>query len=262
MAVLITGATTGIGYELSKLFAHDGHHLVLVARNKELLLQRQKELSTDYGVDIKIFELDLSIDSTPFDLYEAIKDENIQIDFLINNAGFGLAGNFSETNLDTELNMIRLNEIALIVLTKLYLKEMLKRNSGRIMNVVSTAAFFSGPLMAIYYATKAHVLSFTTAIAKEIKGTHVSISSLCPGPTITEFQKRAGIRLPKILKKKMLSAEKVAQIGYNGFMGGKTIIIPGFFNKMSVCIGKHLPIKLTSSIIKNYHGLTKNEKSK
>ena len=258
MAALITGATTGIGYELSKLFASDGHDLVLVARNKELLFQRQQELSTDYGVDVKIFGLDLSIDPAPFELYEAIKNKNIQIDFLVNNAGFGLVGNFSETNLDTELNMIKLNEIALIVLTKLYLKEMLKRKSGRIMNVVSTASFFSGPLMAIYYATKAHVLSFTTAIAIEIKGTHVSISALCPGPTLTGFQKRASIRIHKILRKKMLPAEKVAKIGYDGFMRGKTVIIPGFFNKISTYFGKYLPRELTSSIIKKYHGHTQN----
>jgi short-subunit dehydrogenase len=227
---LITGASSGIGLELAKLFAKDGHNLILVARESDRLRQAAKDLSP-----ARVIACDLADPQAA----EAIASElaNTRIDYLVNNAGFGLGGPFSTNDRKTELDMIQVNITSLVDLTKLLLPGMLARASGRIMNVASTAAFQPGPLMAIYYASKAFVLSFSEAVAEELAGTGVTVTALCPGPTASDFQRRAAIENVKLVKNKslgMMTAEEVARIGYRGMMEGKVIVIPGFLNQLGV----------------------------
>lgn len=231
---LITGASSGIGYELAKLFAQDGINLVLVARDESRLQQIASDLG---GVQVKTIRADLSRPETPVAIYEETGRGSIAIDYLVNNAGFGVSGPFADTDLDAELNLIQVNVTSVVHLTKLYLGDMLRRGAGGILNVASTAAFQPGPLMSTYYASKAFVLSFTEAIATEVRKTKVTVTALCPGPTATDFQRRAkieGIRLMKSGPFGMMSASEVARIGYRGFLNGKVIVIPGILNKIGV----------------------------
>ncbi len=231
---LITGASSGIGYELAKLFAQDGINLVLVARDESRLQQIASELA---GVQVKTIRADLSRPETPAAIYEETGRGSIAIDYLVNNAGFGVSGPFADTDLEAELDLIQVNVSSVVHLTKLYLRDMLRRGAGGILNVASTAAFQPGPLMSTYYASKAFVLSFTEAIATEMRNTKVTVTALCPGPTATDFQRRAkieGIRLMKSGPFGMMSASEVARIGYRGFFDGKVIVIPGMLNKIGV----------------------------
>lgn len=234
---LITGASTGIGYALSRLFAADRHNLVLVARQEQRLTQVADELHREFGIAAKVLVADLARPEAPQMIVDTVRKESLQISYLVNNAGIGLGGKFAETDLATELAMMQINMGALVHLTKLFLPDMLARRSGRIMNVASTAAFQPGPLMAVYYATKAFVLSFSEAIANELKGTGVTVTALCPGPTESEFQKRAHIENTRLIKGKLMgwmTAEEVAKIGYEGLMKGKRLVIPGLINKLGV----------------------------
>lgn len=233
--VLITGPTAGIGYELAKLFAKDGHELILVARNKQRLDEIKEKFEKRYSVPVKIIDKDLSKPSAPQEIFDVLKKDSQPVDILVNNAGFGNYGFFSETDLQAELEMIQLNIASLTHLTKLFLKPMIRNGSGRILNVASTAAFQPGPLMAVYYASKAYVLSFSEALANELNGTGVTVTALCPGPTRTEFQKRAEIEgTPLVSGNLIMDAETVAKEGYQALMKGKAVIIPGFKNKAIV----------------------------
>jgi len=232
---LITGASSGIGLELAKLFARDRHQLILVARASGRLRTTAAELQKISGTAPRVLPHDLSDPKAPIAIHDQIGDT--PIDFLVNNAGFGLGGHFSQTDRAIELDMIQVNVTSLVDLTKLLLPGMVARRSGRIMNVASTAAFQPGPLMAIYYASKAFVLSFSEAIAEELTGSGVSVTALCPGPTASDFQRRAGIENVKLVKSNsigMMTSEEVAGIGYRGMMEGRVIVIPGFLNKMGV----------------------------
>jgi short-subunit dehydrogenase len=234
---LITGASTGIGYALSRLFAADRHNLVLVARQEQRLTQVADDLQREFGISIKVIVADLSRPEAPQTIVDTVRTASLPIEYLVNNAGIGLGGKFADTDLMVELDMMQLNMGALVHLTKLFLPDMLSRRSGRIMNVASTAAFQPGPLMAVYYATKAFVLSFSEAIANELKGTGVTVTALCPGPTESEFQKRAHIENTRLIKGKLMgwmTAEAVAKIGYAGLMHGKRLVIPGLINKLGV----------------------------
>ena len=247
--VLITGATEGIGFELSKLFARDGYDLVLVARNETRLKERKYTLEKDYGAAVAIIPMDLSKQGAAKKLYEKTKEHEIQVDVLVNNAGYGLLGEFADLPLKDQLNMVQLNVVALTTLTHLYLNEMLKNGKGRILNVASTAGFVAGPLMAVYYATKAFVLSFTEAIAMENQDKGIVISALCPGPTPTKFQERAGFGENLLMKMNVLSAEKVAQIGYHKFNKGKRVIVPGVMNILTVMAIKFFPRKMVQKVV-------------
>jgi len=234
---LITGASTGIGYALSRRFAADRHNLILVARQEQRLNQVADELQREFGVAVKALVADLARPEAPQMIFDTIRKDSLQIEYLVNNAGIGLGGKFTETELATELAMMQLNTGTLVHLTKLFLPDMLARRSGRIMNVASTAAFQPGPLMAVYYATKAFVLSFSEAIANELKGSGVTVTALCPGPTESEFQKRAHIENTRLIKGKLMglmTSEEVAKVGYQGFMNGKRLVIPGLINKLGV----------------------------
>ncbi len=245
---LITGATVGIGYELSKLFAADGYNLVLVARNKSLLEERQIEMQKNYGISVTVIPLDLSRQESAMELHEAVLSQRLVIDILVNNAGYGLSGYFSETSLETEVNMINLNVTALTRLCKLFLRDMAERGGGRIMNVASTASFFPGPGMAVYYATKAFVLSLSQALSIEAAKYGVTVTTLCPGPVRTNFQNRAGIENARVARFSM-EVGAVARKGYRALMKGQAMVVPGVLNKLSVFSQRLLPRLFLARII-------------
>lgn len=223
---LITGASGGIGLELARVFAREGYGLVLIARNQKRLEGIAQELRP---AEAQAIAMDLSLPGAAEEIHGKVP----KVDVLVNNAGFGVFGKFVEKGLAEELNMMQLNMTALVTLTRLYLPAMISAGNGKIMNVASTAAFQPGPLMAIYFATKAFVLSFSEAIANELAGTGVIVSALCPGPTASDFQERAKMQKSGLVKgRKMMDARTVAEAGYRGLMAGKTVVIPGFGNKL------------------------------
>jgi short-subunit dehydrogenase len=228
---LITGASLGIGRELAKLFASDHYDLVLVARDAARLAEFANELQQQFGINAKSFPLDLAASSAPQFLFDQLSRENIGIDALVNNAGFGKLGAFSKVSVEDSLGQIRLNIAALTHLTKLFLGPMLERKSGKILNVASTAGFQPGPTMAVYYATKAYVISFSEAIASELRGTGVSVTCLCPGATDTNFQRVAGTEETTLFRRlRPMDAATVARDGYRALMKGKPLAISGFRN--------------------------------
>lgn len=251
---LITGATHGIGYELAKQFAEHGHDLVIVSRKKEDLQKVSKELTKEYGVQVWTITSDLSLYDSPEKIFTFLKKKEISIEVLVNNAGFGLFGRFSETDLEKELNMIHLNVMSLTHLTKLLLPGMLKRKAGYILNVASTASFMPGPLSAVYFATKAYVLSFSEAIAQELQGTGVQVSALCPGPTKTGFGSRSGGDSTGLFANNALaqSAQEVATITYRDLLKGKRIIIPGWRNKIQIFLLRFAPRSLVTKIVRSF----------
>jgi short-subunit dehydrogenase len=230
-AALITGASGGIGYELAKLFAKDHHNLVLVARNGPRLAQVADELQRQFGVIAKTFALDLTDPSGPQTLFAQVQSAGIAVDILVNNAGYGRFGEFADIPVEESMGQIQLNITALTSLTRLFLAPMLQRRSGRIMNVASTAGFQPGPLMAVYYATKAYVISFSEALANELAEKGITVTCLCPGATTTDFAGRAGNDQSRLFKKlRPMDAKTVARAGYRGLLKGKTLVIPGFRN--------------------------------
>jgi short-subunit dehydrogenase len=245
---LITGASNGIGLELARVFAREGFDLFLVARNRQRLEEISRDLSSGSNrVRVQILAQDLSVPEAPATVFAAFP----KVDVLINNAGYGVFGNFVETNLADELNMMQLNMATLVALTKLYLPGMVSARSGRICNVASTAAFQPGPLMAIYFATKAFVLSFSEAIANELKGTGVRITALCPGPTASGFQERGKMEDSRMVKgKKIMDSRTVAESGYKGLMAGKTIVIPGFKNRLLAKSVGLMPRSLVTEVVR------------
>ena len=249
--VLITGPTSGIGYELAKCFARDGYGLVLVARSGDRLSLLKDEFEKKYGVFVKTIEKDLSKPDAPKEIFQELKKDAHPIDILVNNAGFGNYGTFYNTDLQAELQMIQLNMTSLTHLTKLFLTDMVKNTWGRILNVASTAAFQPGPLMAVYYASKAYVLSFSEALASELEGTGVTVTALCPGPTRTDFQKRAEIEGTRLVNGGlMMDSVIVAKEGYLGLMKGKTVVIPGFKNKAIAFLVRFTPRNLVTKIVR------------
>jgi len=249
-AVLITGATSGIGYELAKLFARDRNDLVLVARSKDSLAQVAEELTREYGVSVKPVPKDLSSPTSPAELFAELRRESIHIDVLVNNAGIGTYGSFVETSLESELAMMRLNMMTLTHLTKLFLEAMLENERGKILNVASTAAFQPGPLMAVYYATKAYVLWFSEALANELRGSGVTVTCLCPGPTRSGFQERAGMEASRLFTFGTMDAQAVAAIGYRGLMKNKTVIVPGLRNKLLAFSVRFVPRNLLPHLVR------------
>ncbi len=251
---IITGASSGIGFDLTKIFAENGHNLILVARSKDKLAELADHVQRMFGVAAMIMPKDLSDPASADEIYKEINRQGITIDVLVNNAGYGLLGAFAYSDKRDEAEMLQVNVTTVVRLTKLFLGDMLKRGSGRILNVASTAAFQPGPLMANYYATKAYVLSFSVALADEVRGTGVSVSVLCPGPTFTGFQQRAGIRHePVVGKLAAVDAVTVARIGYEGLMAGKTIIVPGILNRIGSTLVRMAPMGFVSRIVHRLH---------
>jgi short-subunit dehydrogenase len=229
--VLITGGSLGIGRELAKLFATDHYDLVLVARDAARLANFANELQQQSGIKAKSFPIDLAASSAPQFVFDQLSRENIAVEVLVNNAGFGKLGAFAEVSIEDSLGQIQLNIAALTHLTKLFLRPMLEGKSGRILNVASTAGFQPGPTMAVYYATKAYVISFSEALASELRGTGVSVTCLCPGATDTNFQKVAGTEETTLFRRlRPMDAATVARDGYRALMKEKPLVISGFRN--------------------------------
>ena len=245
---LITGASTGIGYELAKLFAKDRHNLILVARDEGKLETAKNELSK-YNVEVKILSLDLSKSEDIQGLFNYVEMNKLNVDILVNNAGIGTFGDFSEIEWVKEEALIDIIIKVLTKLTKYFLPKIIECKNGGILNVASTAAFCSGPRMAAYYASKAYVLNLTEAIYEECKDSGIRISCLCPGPVKTTFQDKAGIKKSESAKKYLMDAEEVAKVSYKDFKKGKLIIIPGMKNKLLVIGNKLLPRRISRKII-------------
>ncbi len=243
---LITGASGGIGLELAKLCAAAGNNVVLVARRQNELEDLASSLARKHGIAARALAVDLAEPDAPQRIFAAIG----AVDILINNAGFGLLGVFAETDWNTEARMIQVNVTALAHLTRLYLPGMLARRQGKILNVASTAAFVPGPLMAMYYASKAMVLSFTLAIAAELEGTGVTATALCPGPTATNFGEVAGNSGSKLFKGAAMSAADVAREGFAAMMAGKPEVIAGSRNRWMIWSTRFAPRRMLAGIAK------------
>jgi short-subunit dehydrogenase len=231
---LITGASSGIGYELAKLFAADRYNLVLVARNEARLNSLAKMLREKHGVNVYVYTADLGDPAMPQQIYDRLQRENVTIDYLVNNAGFGARGAFSVLTTERQLEMIQVNVVALTHLTRLLLPSMLGRGCGGILNVASTAAFQPGPNMAVYYSTKAYVLFLSEALTEELSNTPLKVSCLAPGATQTGFAAEADMKTSRLFRLGAMNAEYVARVGYEGFQTGKAIIVPGIRNKLVI----------------------------
>lgn len=233
--VLITGASSGIGEELARLFAAHRHDLVLVARSADKLQSLSGELARTHAIQSRVLAADLADPGAPPRVFDTLRQQAVSIDVLVNNAGFGARGAYAEIGYDVEARMIQVNVAALALLTRLFLPGMLARRNGKILNVASTAAYVPGPFMAVYYASKAFVLSFSEAIAEETQGTGVSVTALIPGPTQTNFAATAGNQDSRLFRSgAVMSAAAVARVGYDGLMAGKRVAIAGVSNKLTV----------------------------
>lgn len=245
---LITGASSGIGLELARRFARDGKDLVIIARREDKLKELSSKLETEYSVDVKIIVKDLIKNEAPREVFDQLKEENIAIDYVVNNAGFGAVGPFAELDYQRQIDMINLNVTSLVALTRLFLPGMLKNNFGGILNVGSLAGYQAGPNAAIYYASKAFVLSFTEALSSELKNTGVKVSCLAPGPVATGFGEVSGMDKALLFKYSVMNVDEVVDTCYRDFMNKKTVIIPGLLNKFLPLLGKFLPRKVAREI--------------
>jgi short-subunit dehydrogenase len=250
MTALVTGASGGIGLELARLFAADGHDLVLVARSRDKLSRLADELKGRHGVAARVIAADLARVEAPQEIFDELRQEGVKVDALVNNAGFGSYGLFAETDLKSELDLLQVNVVALTHLTKLFLPAMIERRRGHVCNVASTAAFQPGPLMAVYYASKAYVLSFSEALANECEGTGVRVSALCPGPTETGFVAAARMSDSKLFDRGAMTAREVAEAGYRGLLAGKTIVIPGLRNSLVARFVGMMPRSVVTKVVR------------
>lgn len=246
---LVTGASSGIGYELAHICAKKGNNLVLVARNVKKLQSIKQKWERTYSIYIEVIEADLSKADAPIYIYEEVQTKKIFIEQLINNAGVGSFGYFHKNKAKDDLQIVDVNIRALTYLCKLFIPHMVKNRKGRILNVASTAGFAPGPMMSVYYASKAYVISLSYAIAKELKGSGVTVSILCPGPTKTDFQRRSNMKKASFTQGAVMNPRVVAMAGYSGMMKGKRIITPGTGNKVLVEIMKILPYRISTFIV-------------
>jgi short-subunit dehydrogenase len=250
---LVTGASAGIGRELATILAREGHDLVLVARREAELTDLARELKERYGVDSRVLPADLAQANAAQQLVDGL-GEGAVIDVLVNNAGFGGHGSFAERTRDEDLRMVAVNVTALTDLTKLLLPGMVARGRGRVLNVASTAAFQPGPFMAVYYASKAYVLSLSEALAEELRGTGVTVTCLCPGVTITEFQQVAGVENIALNSGPLtMTAKDVAEAAYKGMARGKRLVIPGVHNKIGVQSVRVSPRAAVLKVVRRLH---------
>ncbi|HEX3824434.1 MAG TPA: SDR family oxidoreductase [Mycobacteriales bacterium] len=252
---LVTGASSGIGLALARVLAREGHDLVLVARREPELARLAAELKSRYGADATVITADLSVPSGPANVFDAVAAAGLDIDVLVNNAGFGGQGRFTDTDAGTEQRMLAVNVVALTEMTKLFLPAMTRRATGQVLNVASTAAFQPGPFMAVYYASKAYVLSFTEALAEELAGTGVTATALCPGVVPSGFQDAANLRddAPMLKSPGAKSTEFVAEAAYDGMTRGRRIVIPGMLNKIGVQSLRVSPRRAVVGLVRRLH---------
>jgi len=248
--VLVTGASSGIGLELARCFAADGCRLVLVARKGIALESLATELRKAHKIQAQIITADLAQPETPNRLLAHLQAAGLRVDVLVNNAAFGAQGKFAELPLDRQLDMLQVNLTAVVHLTRLLLPGMIERRRGGLLNVASTAAFQPGPGMAVYYATKAFLLSFTEALAEELVGTGLTVTALCPGPTRTNFGVAAGGQFKPLAGKLGMSAESVARLGHRGFRRGKVVVVTGLRNQLPAFAVRLAPRSLVRKITK------------
>ncbi len=248
---LVTGASGGIGEALARELALRGHDLVVVARSVAALESLAVEVAAAHGITATVIGADLAQGGAGRALATELRGRGLDIDVLVNNAGFADFGPFAEADLDKTTQMLALNVVTLTELTHELLAPMLERRRGRVLNVASTAAFLPGPLMAVYYATKAYVLSFSEAVAEELKGSGVTVTALCPGPTASGFQARAAMEDSKLVKgKKVMDAATVARIGVDAMEAGKAVAVCGFKNKMQTTMPRFLPRSVVAPMVK------------
>ena len=256
--VVVTGASGGIGYELARLFARDGYPLLLTARSGDKLQAFAAELTAAHGVPAATCALDLAAADAPARLFEAAERQGRPVEVLVNNAGFGGYGPFADADLTAMLQILQVNIVALTHLTRLFLPGLVRRDHGRIMNVASVAAFQSGPLMAVYYASKAYVLSLSEALDEELRKTKVRVSAFCPGPTATGFEARAGLEESKLFTgRNVMGARDAAEVGYRGLMRGQRIVIPGLWNNLLVQSNRVVPRRLVTKVVRMMQGRRK-----
>jgi short-subunit dehydrogenase len=244
---LVTGASQGIGLELARLFARDGFGVVIVSRDGERLARVASELRERHDASVTVIPADLSVPAEVDRLLDTLAASDLEVDVLVNNAGFGGAGAFAETDLDTEVSMIALNVEAVVRLTKRLLPGMLARRRGRILNVASTAAFQPGPYQAVYFATKAFVLSFSEGIAEELRGSGVTVTTVCPGPTRTGFGARAHF-VDRPIAGAGMDALPVAEAAYRATLAGERLVIPGMVNKVHAQAVRLMPRQLLARL--------------
>jgi hypothetical protein len=245
---LITGASSGIGKEFAKIHASKGGSLVIVARSEDKLNKLKQELESKHKSQVIVIVKDLTDKNAPKEIYDELKAANIEIDYLINNAGFGGIGRFDERDLQHDLNMIQLNISALTALTHYFLQDFVKRNEGKILNVSSTASLLPGPMQAVYYATKAFVASFSNAIAEELHNTNITITNLMPGATETDFGEVSGMGKTELFKN-TASAKSVAEDGYNAMLSGKLDVISGLTFSQKIMM-KMIPFMPKKALLK------------
>lgn len=230
---LVTGASMGIGKELAKIFAADGRDLVLVARTEDKLRGLAIELEAEYGITAHVLPADLTKPSAPAEIFESLATRGLQLDYLVNNAGFGATGAFADLPLSGQMDMLHVNIDAVVALTHFALRGMLARNKGRILNIASTAGFQPGPDMSVYYATKSFVILFSEGVAEEVKKSGVTVTSHCPGATATNFADTAGNAKSLLFKLGAAPADKVARHAYRSMLKGKVVATEGFMNRLT-----------------------------
>ena len=253
--VLITGASSGIGLELAKCFADDGADLILVARNTVALEQLAGKLRRDFSIQATVIPADLTQNESAQKIFADVQGRGLTVDVLVNNAGFGLHGAFVELPLPRQLEIVSVNIAALVALTGFFLPGMLARQSGGILNVGSVAGFVPGPNMAVYYASKAFVQSFSEALHQELRGTQVKLTNLCPGPTETNFSQTARMHRARAAQIKKMSAKAVAEIGHEDFRAGKFLSVPGAGNKLAAIAPRFLPRPVVRRLVAHYNQL-------
>ena len=250
MTALITGASSGLGWEFAKLFAKDGCDLILVARRTDKLNELKSELEKSYGIAVTVLSQDLTAKNAAKTVYDFTVKNKFAVDFLVNNAGFGDYGAFIGCNLEKQQNMIQLNVAALTELSYYFLPQMVERKAGRILNVASIASFMPGPMMSVYYSTKAYVRSFSEALSVEVKKAGVSVTALCPGPTTSEFWERSEADGSSIFKHMFFAkAENVARYGYKRMKRGKALAVPGIMTRLEVFFMRFLPRSFVRNVI-------------
>jgi uncharacterized protein len=247
---LITGASSGIGELLARKLARDGHDVVLVARNAAKLEALSQKLEAEHGVATYVISADLGDPAAAERIFAEVTAKNLTVDILVNNAGFGSTGSFLDLELESELGMVQVNVMSLIALAHWFGRGMRARGAGRILNIASTAAFQPGPYMATYYATKAFVMAFSLALAHELRGSGVTVTCHCPGPTDTEFAERAGIQKNRLFQTaKVASAEAVADHAYRAMLAGRALAVHGALNRLGAVSARFLPHALLSPVV-------------
>jgi uncharacterized protein len=245
---LVTGASSGIGQAFSEIFAAEGYDLVLVARSQAKLAEIATELRKRYSITATVLAKDLSEPSSAGEIYETLEKQAITVDILVNSAGFGTYGEFASLDLKRELEMLQVDVVSLVQLTRLFLPGMLRAGFGRILNVGSTGSFAPVPLMSTYGGAKAFVLSFSEGLSEELKGTPVRVTALCPGVTLTGFQETARVKRMRLVRGPAMSADQVARIGYKALMRGQAVVVPGFANQVLAFAVRFTPRSLARSV--------------